>query len=333
MKYSIVIPVYNAENDIIRCLNSLENQNYEDFEIIIIDDGSIDHSLKKCMEFKKEHENLNMIIKSVKNGGPGAARNLGIKSACGEKILFVDADDVVDDSYFSVLEKYNQDEFDLLCFGIAHHHKDGTVYKFSELNYIKGEKIVNKFLNSYLENGDLNSSVNKCFDRNFLLSNNILFPEKSVVEEDLIFNLRAINVAKNIKTIPDILYHYLCKSCDSATTSYNPQKLESKRAAYIEEIKIANSWCNNQLIQLFQNNYLVYISASINNLFYKKCDLKKKEKLQKIEEWFSDEVTKTVIASVKCNTFRAFVMYYLIKYNCVRLSYFIHYLFNIGGRG
>ena len=95
-KISIIIPVYNSEKYIRRCLNSILNQTFQDFEIILIDDNSKDNSLKIVSEIEKTHKDKIKILKNAKNVGAGASRNKGLKIASGEYITFIDSDDYIE---------------------------------------------------------------------------------------------------------------------------------------------------------------------------------------------------------------------------------------------
>ena len=110
-KVSIIIPAYNAEKTIKKCLNSVCNQTYENIEIIIVNDGSTDNSLDICEEYEKKDDRI--IIISKENGGLSDARNKGIDIAKGKYITFIDSDDYVDLEFISIMvsniEKNNSD--------------------------------------------------------------------------------------------------------------------------------------------------------------------------------------------------------------------------------
>lgn len=101
MKVSVIIPVFNEENDILECLNSLSDQSERDFEVIVVDDGSTDETLKVLSEF--EVKNLKLKILCGKHSGAGSARNLGVKNARGRILVFVDADMTFDKDFISKL--------------------------------------------------------------------------------------------------------------------------------------------------------------------------------------------------------------------------------------
>ena len=103
IKYSVIVPVYNAEKTLKRCVDSLLNQNCIDSEIIIINDGSSDNSKTICEEYAEKFDNVKLI--SQENAGVSAARNAGLDMACGEYILFVDSDDYVAEDLFFKIDK------------------------------------------------------------------------------------------------------------------------------------------------------------------------------------------------------------------------------------
>lgn len=103
IKISIIIPVYNGEKTIERCINSIINNNYENIEIIVINDGSNDRTLEILEKIKKVEKRLKVI--SQKNSGVSAARNLGIKNSTGDYIYFMDADDYIEENCIKTVMK------------------------------------------------------------------------------------------------------------------------------------------------------------------------------------------------------------------------------------
>ena len=115
-KLSIIIPVYNCENYVDACLSSILNQNFTNFELIIIDDGSTDNSLKKCKAFEKD---TRVKIISKENEGVSIARNTGLKLSAAEYVMFVDSDDILAQGMFqSMIDQISQTNADLCVCGI-----------------------------------------------------------------------------------------------------------------------------------------------------------------------------------------------------------------------
>ena len=114
VKYSVIIPVYNAAETLPRCLDSLVPQLREDTELLIINDGSTDQTETVCTSFAQKYPQIRAFSKD--NGGVSSARNVGLDNARGEYVLFVDADDAVREDYFSVLDDALADRPELLLF-------------------------------------------------------------------------------------------------------------------------------------------------------------------------------------------------------------------------
>ena len=115
---SIIVPVYNAENCIDKCVKSLVSQKYKDIEIILVNDGSSDNSLKRCLEWEKKNSKIKVIDKN--NGGVSSARNCGINVALGEYIAFVDSDDFVSEFFVESLVKHMKQDIDLVALGMSY---------------------------------------------------------------------------------------------------------------------------------------------------------------------------------------------------------------------
>ena len=101
MKISVIVPVYNVEKYLTKCVDSIMNQTYKDLEIILVDDGSTDNSGKICDEYVKKDKRFKVIHK--KNGGLSDARNVGIKNSTGEYLSFIDSDDYIDNDMIECL--------------------------------------------------------------------------------------------------------------------------------------------------------------------------------------------------------------------------------------
>ena len=143
IKISVVIPVYNAEKYIGKCLDSIINQTYKNWEVICINDGSSDKSEEIIDTYKNQKYNITLI--KQKNMGPGAARNTGIDKANGDYIVFIDADDYIDSNFFSRLNDVVQDTdivfIDIMQVnGFGERIKDEIMSKYSNINSISYDR-------------------------------------------------------------------------------------------------------------------------------------------------------------------------------------------------
>jgi glycosyltransferase involved in cell wall biosynthesis len=322
MRFSVIIPVYNNEDFLHKCINSILQQDYADYELILVDDGSTDTSRQICARYAAEHANVHLICQE--NGGPSAARNRGIECARGQYITFVDSDDWVKPNYFQTLSGAVATEADLVFFGTGHYNGTSETPKvFPEAN-ITGNQPLIQFLTEHYLSGDICSVISKAFSRKMLQQENLRFPAGTVVEEDLQFVLQAADKAQSFLSIRDVLYCYNQRSSGSVTTKYNPLKFDSKIQAYRKELSFAEKWNQQRLAVLFRDNYLSYISSCINNLMYDACPLTAKEKLSQIRRFFRAEEAKNCIAHCKGIRLRSKVMYLLIRLRLYRVSYLLH---------
>ena len=212
---SIIVPVYNVEKYLNRCVDSIVNQTYKNIEIILVDDGSKDRSGEICDFYAKNDDRIQVIHK--KNGGLSDARNHGIKIAKGAYISFVDSDDwIEEDIYEKCMNSNKKYNADIINFAIQINHSDGKFYNQS----IKKEKILYDnegliYLNTF-KNLDI-SACNKIFRTS--LFNDIEFPFGKLCEDCYIM-FKLFHKAKSVLVTPYIGYHYF-KRKGSITISEN----------------------------------------------------------------------------------------------------------------
>lgn len=233
-KVSVIIPVYNCENYISKSVESVINQDISEVEIILVDDGSTDDSLKVCESLSSKYSNIKVIYQE--NKGPGAARNTGLKVATGEYVTFLDGDDLLPKNIFnkiySILKDSDSDIFigNILCFNDVR-----TWY----LPYMKDVFLPKRMIKSgnFLEMQEINESVsvcNKWFDLNLIRRNNIKFNETIRVGEDLLFTQEAFLRSEKIVTKNIDIYKYRLINKDSLIKKsnidffYNLVELQSK---------------------------------------------------------------------------------------------------------
>ncbi len=199
---SIIVPAYNAEKHIYKCICSICNQKYKDIEIIVVNDGSTDRTYEILDDLAKNDRRIKVI--NTKNVGASHARNIGIKNAKGEFIRFVDADDYLEANSISLLVK-NQEETDaqLVIGGYAIHQGENHVE-----NIIPAEKAVYSQINLCIEwyqQKLLGALWNKLFKRELITA---YFNQHYCVGEDLLFVLKYLNNASTISILNEIVYEY-----------------------------------------------------------------------------------------------------------------------------
>lgn len=230
-KISIIIPVYNTENYLVKCLDSLLYQSLEDIEIICVNDGSTDNSQQILNDYAKKDKRIKVIHQDNKK--QGAARNRGVEIATGEYIGYVDSDDWVDFDYYEELyyaaKKHNLDIAIATNIRIGNGKtKKRLKIEKEQIAYSLQEKIdlCNQFNNE--------CPTNKIYRRDFLLKNNIIWPE-GMYCEDKIYTLKAVFWANGIISVPDVNYYYFRRP--NSTVKSNKQSKIDKNTAKKEVIK------------------------------------------------------------------------------------------------
>lgn len=238
---SVIVPVYNVEGYIERCVESLREQTLREIEILLIDDGSTDGSGRICDEFARTDGRVCVIHKE--NAGQGLARNKGLEIAKGKYITFVDSDDYVEMiAYAYIVEYMEREQAQLGCFGYEHLSPDGRQIHCPPVKkkIYRGEAVQKEFLLHYFgddqEEDDLRgvSACMSVFRRDIIKENNIRFQSERVVfSEDTLFNLDYCKYVDCVAVSDRVFYHYCLKS-DSFTKGYQANKWE--RVCYFSKV-------------------------------------------------------------------------------------------------
>ena len=205
---SIIIPVYNAEKYLRRCIDSVLSQSFTDFELILVDDGSKDKSPQICDEYASQDTRVRVIHKA--NGGVSAARNDGLDIAKGEYITFIDSDDWVEREYLETLSNYR--DYDIVFFSHRMIYEDGytTEFKFEAKEGDKQNiwEIVASLRKNAVGSNFYGYTWNKMFRRDIIEKYKIRFIEGLRISEDEVYTLDYCTHAKSIKVLPLCLYNY-----------------------------------------------------------------------------------------------------------------------------
>lgn len=276
IKYSIIIPVYNVEKYLNKCIDSIINQSYKNFEIILVNDGSTDKSKKICEKYKKKYKNIFLIDKV--NNGQASARNDGIKSATGDFIVFVDSDDYISDSNF--LYKVNQKITDKIKCVIYGYKK---VYENSSKTYSKPLFVHNKKSSILLELIEQNyfkgCPWDKIVQRKLIVENNLFFPEGKL-SEDIEWSGKLLNVLtdNNIAILNENPYCYLQRK-GSTTKTITNNHLRNIIDIFDELINLENIKNKKLLYSYIAYEYSMILGINKSKLRPKKTDKKLIKKL------------------------------------------------------
>jgi len=216
---SVIIPIYNSEKYLAKCIESILSQTFKNFELILINDGSKDNSLDICNKYKNRDKRIS-IINSV-NKGVSNARNLGIEKSKGEWIIFCDSDDWVENTWLESYVKYFNSGVDIIFQGYILENESGEIISIIKHNTNNLNSTISKII--YLEQSDMiGYSWIKIFKRELIISYNIRFDVSISHSEDLIFTLDYLSKSTcNIAIAPMTNYHYVRHSGSLISKSYS----------------------------------------------------------------------------------------------------------------
>ena len=324
MKVSIIIPVYNTEKYLKRCLNSVINQTLKDIEILIVLDGSNDKSINICNEYKKNDGRI--LIFEKENEGLGLTRNYGLQRASGEYVAFLDSDDFVDlDFYEKMFNSASKNNAEIAIGEFKYHTYDNKVYQTS-ICTLSDKKLNNPkdYLYSMLGKESyqkIGMSVWKClYKRKFLLENNILFlSEREYISEDICFNFLVFELAKKAISVHNTYYYY-CYNTVSLSHSYRKDRFEKTKKLIKKIVEYAEFFDElNDLSKTIDKLYIEYIKGIISS------EVKNNKNIYKnIKNIITDDTVQKAVINVKNNKFKNKLICFFIKNRNVLPLIFIY---------
>ena len=268
MLFSVIVPTYNAEKTIRRCLDSVIKQPYpsSEYEIIVVDDGSSDETPSIVNSYSQIYDNVTCVLQQ--NSGAGAARNQALKIAKGEYLLFIDADDFITQNSLGILSSRLQEvRPDILLF--KYFYYDEGVAKYSQMS-ARDRNIYDNEARLFVpfraeEYPKLCEAIsypwNKIYKRDFIEKNGITFSE-TVVHNDVFFNIASIVSADSIVMIPEELYvHFINTKDKQLTQIFDERRLDAIRA--LEQVEEFFNIKN-----IGKNLRISYLAFKINLLFW-----------------------------------------------------------------
>ena len=302
-KISVIIPIYNAEKDLIRCVKSILNQTYKEIEIILINDGSTDNTAEICTELKKADKRIKYL--STENKGVSHARNKGLLMATGEYITFADSDDYLESNmYEEIMNDILESNADIGICGYDEGKEKGVSDSSIEI-FNKKEAIENLFNNDSYR-GFL---WNKIYKKEILMKDRkfILFDERLKILEDLVYNYIVFQNANKVVYNHSKFYHYIQRESSALNTKFSKAKLTTLIALDILIFRIENEKIKDKL----KVDYLRSASSS----FYYMKKLYKNDKvniqnLRKAKKKYKYDVIHSTYIS-KSEKIKCFFWYYL----------------------
>ncbi len=308
----MIVPVFNRKDYIEKCLNSIVNQTFRNFELIVVDDGSDDGTGEICDEYGKRHLQLKVIHQ--RNEGVSKARNTGIKYAQGEYCTFIDSDDYLPLNYLQqfhmAYRKWGEEYIYLTSFRVF--DENGIKFfryrkgvRYSAINHDGIIELINK--------GLFNSACNKFYKLSLLKEKNIYFPKAVDLGEDLIFNLKYLDKQEEFHflALNKVMYNECWNKKNSLEQEWRYGFFEIKKKLLQEKKKYINKWINEgKLSQRCKLVFSLWDENFINeNIRYYVRNIRKMDFLQIMKRvskiiYFENsytEVGKKKLLKILCN--------------------------------
>jgi glycosyltransferase involved in cell wall biosynthesis len=261
---SIIIPVFNSETYISRCLNSVLNQSIKEVEILIIDDISTDKSEQIILKYKKSNQCIKY-IKLKEKCGAGGARNIGLKYAKGKYISFIDSDDWADSTMLEKMSYYlDKYKCEIALCGILTEFHDARSaqirYSYDVENVIDSEFAIDLLTRRFNQDISISPLVgNKIYDKSFLKRNNLTFIPNCFNEDDA-FNFLSFINAKKIVITPSTFYHYYQRD-NSITHTFSKKHIKDLVVAFhfIKEYLLLH-----QIYETYRERYFSFFEKCLS---------------------------------------------------------------------
>nr|WP_263325071.1 glycosyltransferase family 2 protein [Neobacillus sp. Marseille-Q6967] len=290
---SVIIPVYNAENYLSKCIESILNQSLSSFELILINDGSTDNSGQICKAYALKDKRIKVI--QIENHGPGYARNIGLQNAGGEYIQFTDSDDTLPTNFLEVMVyRMEQESADLVVCGSKIVKNNSVIYKntVEELFRFQKKPLIESFVH-LLEKGLAYSPWNKLYRKDLIQNNKIRFGTDFNLGEDALFNISYIKNSKKI-SFEDRVYYEYHQIDGSLVNRFYPNKYEIQALLYlnlkklVEELKGINS---NESIYLYYQYEFTFVFI---NYYLPDCPMNSTDRKKMINTIIQDDIVQEI---------------------------------------
>lgn len=264
LKITVIVPVYNTERFLSKCIDSVLAQTHSNLELLLIDDGSSDCSPQICDEYALRDERVRVFHQM--NAGVSVARNLGIENATGDYIIFVDSDDYLDEDYLSC---FNPEHADLYLQGVTLENEQGVTNQTLEPKELHDRKKVADFVAQTLPLPDeglvLRAVCSKLYRRDILAS--LRFDEGMSFAEDYLLNLRVYQHIRCMTLVSGCGYHYVQQNSSLSVGKYPLEKfLRWHRIQQDEVLELARNWEKPQMFEKvvekrFSHLYRILLSS------------------------------------------------------------------------
>lgn len=302
-KLSVIVPVYNVEKYLSKCLDSIIEQQYPNTEIIIVDDGSTDNSARIAEEYVSKKDNIKYYRK--KNGGLSDARNYGVQKSTGDYICFIDSDDYIDSGLFEKIKNYMEKDYDVIKYKIITVNEDGTFIEKHD-GPVFENKTGSEAFNILFENDKfLQPAVLYVVKKVFFNENNFVFPVGKYHEDFAIIPLMILK-AKSVAST-DIYGYYYVQSSESIMRGNDKQKVMQRA---MDALYHYDSMCDE-----IKKYKLDKITEDNVKKYYTNCIIIKVEELSKDNQriYIREIKKRKMYKNIKITNFKQLIKYILLS--------------------
>lgn len=298
MKFSVIIPIYNCEDSLLRCIESILNQTYPDWELILVDDGSTDGSFSLCEAYSKKDGRI--LVIHQENAGQGSARNNGMQTATGDYIVFCDADDFYEENALEIFVNTAEREKmpDLIIGG----YREFRLTDDNSTTSMNENKPLHFYVNAFDDirdaylplkrQGLLNAPWGKAYKTKVIVDNHVVFPDYSRCQ-DVFFNIDFYKNLRTIVVVESVLYNFNVHDKEKQTKKFPSNMFEIHKAVSLKVYNTVAEWnrldreAEKYLNQCYINGLFVLLRVNYQNQ-WKRNKIKCRELSQKM---LNDELT------------------------------------------
>ena len=274
---SVIVPIYKTEKYLESCIESILKQSFDNYEVILVDDGSPDNCPIICDKYVAKYDNFKVIHK--KNGGLSSARNVGVDAAIGKYILFLDSDDTIEtglmENAVNQAEEYNAQ---ITIFSIntrvcKNNESDSSSIRSQKFDYLSSREVVRQSFTRLCKNGLWNQVYDKLYLRSLLIDNKIYadsFYDK--VCEDTVFLYDLIPFVEPILILGQPFYNYFIRENQSVVTTFIPERYEKYYGKFCKLFSLSTIISENEKFKcLLYDEYCTHILWAYEFMFHKDC--------------------------------------------------------------
>lgn len=303
---SVIVPIYNVEKYLESCIESILSQTYKEYELILVNDGSVDSSGEICNKYAMENKHVKLIHKE--NGGVSSARNIGIDNANGKYISFIDPDDTIETNMFEIMmDAMKKLDPDIVVCPIKMINRiinqTTTTYVWHKTNSLIEKRIIETEILPEVLNANYYSLLqcpNKIYHRRIIEHHKIRFDEKRDHGEDARFNLTLLTYINSIVFIEEPLYNYYIRKGSSLSQSFNKKQYRNLLDNKNFGISLCEKYNQKQAIDKIINHFVLGSLSHMQSVAI--SDLTKREKNLIISKIMYDTDFIRHIVNGKCPT-------------------------------